>query len=438
MPKSWQKYLTGIVLLLGTGMAIGWIYDYPDRGLLIAALAVLAWQIRQLLSFERVLRSEEFDQIPYGDSIWAQMLSRYSHLKDRNRLHKRRYRSLLKEVRKSANALPDGGIVLNELHEVVLCNKAAKALVGFKPRKDRGQRVDNILRDPVFKKYLDSGDSGEGVEIRSPLHENHWLFCRLVPYGANQQLLLIRDITEAKRLATMRREFAANASHELRSPLTVINGYLDSIAEDPELPAHWRKPVEQMQQQAMRMNSIVAELLELSRLESSESVTEAQVIDVCGLLAVARKAYADREGIATIDVELQSRVQLLGSNVEIESVIANLLSNAVRHTPADGNILLRWSSGADGATLAVIDDGEGMSEEHIPRITERFFRVDPGRSRDDGGIGLGLAIVKHVLGRHDARLEIRSQIGKGSEFLCHFPPDRMVDDSVVQQFVTEM
>lgn len=423
--------------MLAGGAAVGWLYDHVDWGLLIAALVLLAWQARQLLAFENALSQRKLDHIPYGESIWSQMLARYSHLKQRNRLHKKRYRTLLKEVRKSANALPDGGIVLNSDHEVKLCNKAAKSLVGFRPRRDRGQRVDNILRDPEFVNFLKLEKFSDGIEIRSPVHEGHWLFCRLVPYAADQTLLLIRDVTQAKRMSTVRREFAANASHELRSPLTVVSGYLDSIAEDPEVPDHWRKPLMEMQNQTNRMNNIVSELLELSRLEGSDVVTENQVVDVAGLLSAANKSLAGNDGVPAINIELESRAQLLGSNVEIESVIGNLLSNAIRHTPSGGTITLRWRDSKFGAELDVIDNGEGIAAEYIPRITERFFRVDPGRSRDDGGIGLGLAIVKHALSRHDAILEVQSEIGKGSQFTCRFPASRIADESALQSYVTK-
>ncbi|MGH8221854.1 MAG: phosphate regulon sensor histidine kinase PhoR [Woeseiaceae bacterium] len=426
MPESWRRFLTGTVLLLAGGTLIGWIYGHPDWGLLIAALVGLAWHVRQLLVFERALRTGDFEPLRYGEGIWSKIFARFSYLKQQGRKHKQRYRRLLKEVRNSANALPDGGIVLNADYEILLCNAAAQDLVGFRPRQDRGQRVDNILRDPRFIQYLKSQKFETGVEIMSPVQESHWLFCRLVPYGADQKLLIVRDITERRRLASMRREFVANASHELRSPLTVISGYLDTLSDDPEVPAGWRAPLAQMRLQAARMNNIVAELLELSRLESATGASANQQVDMHGLLVSARKAYAGREDVANIRVDCESRAQILGSIAEIESVIGNLLSNAVRHTPRDGEVILRWSTGPDGGHLAVIDNGEGIAEDHIPRLTERFFRVDPGRSRDDGGVGLGLAIVKHALGRHDAELEIKSRLGEGSSFVCHFPPERIV------------
>ncbi len=425
-----RKYIMGLSLLLGGSMFVGWLYGQPDRGLLAGTLVVLIWHIWHLLSLEKALRTRDFEDMPYGEGIWSQVFSHFSYLNQRNRRRKRSYQELLKQIRQSTNAMPDGAIVLDANHEVLMCNKAAKELVGVKPRKDRGLRVDTILRDPSFVAYLNSSEFKDGVEIPSPVREDGRLYCRLVPYGGDQLLLLIRDITERIRLTTMRRDFVANASHELRSPLTVITGYLDTISGDPDTPQHWQKPIVQMHAQAMRMNMLVAGLLELSRLDSPV-LAEDGTIDVAGLLTAAKQTYVGSTSVAEIFIDNLSAARLHGSVAEIESVIANLLSNAVRYTPPDGRITMTWSDDNSGAKLTVTDTGEGIAEEHFPRLTERFFRVDAGRSRDDGGMGLGLAIVKHVLSRHEAELEISSIRGEGSTFTCHFPAARVVPGSPV-------
>ncbi len=425
VPVAWRRFLAGLILWLAAGAFVGWLYGNPERGLLAAALVALGWQVRHLLKFEQALRTRNFDYLGYGEGIWAAVFARYWHLKERNRRHKHNYRRLLREVRDSANAIPDGGIVLNESMEILLCNPAAEGLAGFDARKDRGQRVDNILRDPDFARYLATGEYASGVEIPSPHREDEWLYCRVVPYGAGQKLLLIRDITERKRLARMRHDFVANASHELRSPLTVLSGYLDSLVNDPEAPPHWRKPLGQMHAQSTRMTRIVRDLLELSRLEATEPDGADEAIDVSWLLTAA--AHDDAAAGPEIVVEADSRAALHGNPVEIETVVSNLLSNARRHTPPDGTIRLQWFDDEHGgAALTVEDTGEGVPEELIPRLTERFFRVDRGRSREEGGTGLGLAIVKHILGRHDGELEIRSTPGKGSSFRCRFPASRVI------------
>lgn len=426
MSDSARKFLIGLALLLGAGAAIGWLYGYAAWGLLVAALIALAWQVRQLVGFERALRTGNFDHFRDGEGIWAQMFSRFRFENERAARRKQSYRLLLREVRKSTNAMPDGAVILDTDNEIVMCNRAAKHLAGLKRKKDRGQRVDNILRDPGLVQLLQSEDYKSTIEIPSPVHDGSWLNCRVVPYGADQKLLLLRDVTERLRLSKMRRDFVANASHELRSPLTVISGYLDVLADDPNMPAAWGKPVSQMLGQAGRMRQILGELLELSRLESAGPAKSDQPVDVLKLIEATTQALGGHANVAPVTIDVGSAAKLRGNSAEIETVIVNLLSNAIRYTPPDGEITISWRSGETGADLIVADTGEGIDPEHIPRLTERFFRVDKGRGREDGGIGLGLAIVKHVLARHDAELIVTSEATVGSEFRCHFPAERLV------------
>jgi two-component system phosphate regulon sensor histidine kinase PhoR len=224
----------------------------------------------------------------------------------------------------------------------------------------------------------------------------------------------------------MRRDFVANASHELRSPLTVVRGYLDSLAEDPVLDEGWREPVREMQRQSERMHGIVSDLLELSRLEAGGSEAEQEPIDVAGLLALIRKEVLARpDRPAQFDLDLESDALLLGAEPELHSIFQNLVTNAVKYTPSAGTVSVRYWTDGHGGHVAVTDTGIGIPAVHIPRLTERFYRVDAGRSRKLGGSGLGLAIVKHALQRHGAQLEITSEEGKGSTFTCHFPPARV-------------
>lgn len=425
MPDARRKFLIGLALLLLGGAFLGWLYGRPELGLLAAALLALIWQLRQMFIFERALRDDNFDAVRYGSEFWSQAFARFDKLKNRGQKHKKRYRRLLKEVRKSTNAMPDGAIILDDRFEVKLCNPAAQALVGFDPRLDRGQRVDNILRDPDFGEYLRSDNYEEGIEIASPLRDGEWLYCRVVPYGENQRLLIIRDVTERVRLHKMRRDFVANASHELRSPLTVISGYLDALASDPEAPPDWQRPLSQMQVQARRMAGIVSELIELSRLETSGVAPDDEDVDVPEVIRAAIEALTEPDGQPAIEMDIRTESHLRGSAGDIESVVTNLLSNALRYTPADGTVTVRWEDSPEGALLVVEDTGEGIAADHIPRLTERFFRVDRGRAREEGGVGLGLAIVKYALTRHDAELEVESNVGVGSTFTCRFPANRV-------------
>ena len=426
MSETSRKFLIGVLSLLLAGTFIGWLYGRPNWGLLGACLVVLIWLVRQLLTFERALRTDEYADLRYGEGIWEQMLSKYRFEKERGARREMSYQLLLREVRKSTNAMPDGAVILDANNEIVTCNRAAKKLAGLKRKKDRGQRVDNILRAPELVKLLQLNDYESSVEITSPLNEGIWLNCRVVRYGADQKLLLLRDITERIRLSKMRRDFVANASHELRSPLTVISGYLDVISDDDSITDTWKNPVAQMRSQAARMRQILGELLELSRLESAGPAKFDEPVDVAELIDSSIQAFSGHANVAKISIDVTSTAKLQGNSAEIETVIVNLLSNAIRYTPADGVITVGWHSDANGADLVVADTGEGIDSEHIPRLTERFFRVDKGRSRDDGGIGLGLAIVKHVLARHDAELVVSSEAGVGSEFRCHFSPARRV------------
>lgn len=421
-----RKFLIGLALLLGAGATIGWLYGHAGFGLMAAAAVALVWQVRQLLSFDRAMRTGDFDNFRLGEGIWEQIFSRLHYEHEKAARYKKSYRQLLREIQKSTNAMPDGAVILTADNEIVSCNRAAKQLAGLKRKKDRGQRIDNILRDPGLLRVLQDDDPVTNIEMASPVNDGGWLDCRVVPYGADQRLLLLRDVTETRRLRKMRRDFVANASHELRSPLTVISGYLDSLADDESIPETWARPVEQMQTQTQRMQQILGEMLELSRLESAGKAKVNELVDVAELLEATRQAFAGHADVARIEIAVESQATLTGSSAEIETLIVNLVSNAVRCTPKDGKISLTWRDGDDGADLIVADTGEGISADDIPRLTERFFRVDRGRARQDGGTGLGLAIVKHVLARHDAELIITSELGKGSEFRCHFPSNRVV------------
>ncbi|MEM7432366.1 MAG: phosphate regulon sensor histidine kinase PhoR [Pseudomonadota bacterium] len=425
MTHTSRKYIVGVLLCLAAGAVIGWFYGEVERGILIAALVSLIWHMRHLLAFGNALRTGDFMYFRQGDGIWQQIYSQLRYERDRGSAYKKQHRQLLKEFRRSTNAIPDGAIMLNSANEIVVSNQASKHLAGIKQRKDRGRRVDNILRDPDVSELLDTHDATVTIDIESPVKENVWLNCRVVPYGRGQKLLLLRDVTDRKLLQKMRRDFIANASHELRSPLTVISGYLDMFADDKKMPADFAQPIDSMQSQARRMAKIVDELLQLSRLESAGAASDDEVIDVVAILTDIRKQYDGQLGTPAIELDLASSASLLGNAHEFESIVGNLVSNALRHTPATGTVSITWQSDSDGARLSVSDTGEGIASEHIPRLTERFFRVDRGRARQDGGIGLGLAIVKYALERHQAELLIESEPDVGSTFTCVFPATRV-------------
>ncbi|MCL4791976.1 MAG: phosphate regulon sensor histidine kinase PhoR, partial [Gammaproteobacteria bacterium] len=421
MPEIWTSTLVRLVLGLIAGALIGLIYDRPALGMLIVALGALAWHLYNLYRLERWLTTGSIADIPDGEGVWPPVFAKIQFIKTKAKRRGKRFRRLVKELRASTEAFPDGGVILNAQHEILNYNLAARVLLDLKVRVDRGQRIENLLRHPEFIAYLRSPGDRPAVEIPSPTGGDTWLSCRLIPYGPDQTLLLIRDISQRVKIERVRRDFVANASHELRTPLTVMMGYLDTLAEDPAKPPVWVQPIRVMQEQVQRMFRLVEDLLQLSRLESGQPVARDRAVSVADLIELARRDAQSLPGFGgQIEVQINSDVNVLGEESELQSVVSNLVANAVRYTPAEGRITISWNVDRDGGHLAVVDTGIGMSEADIPRVTERFYRADGGRARQSGGTGLGLSIVKYALRRHDADLEIRSRLGHGSTFICHF------------------
>ena len=294
--------------------------------------------------------------------------------------------------------------------------------------RDIGQRIDNLIRHPAFVAYLKDGDYTEPLRLRSPVNENLVLLIYVIPYGSEKRLLVVRDITRLDRLEQVRKDFVANVSHELGTPLTVISGYIEAMTLNEDSPAEARhEALLQMQQQTSRMKNMVDDLLLLSRLEVAEQHAAATEVHVPTLLS---SMYDQLIGFADAGQEIkliaQDGLTLKGDERELYSAFSNLVTNAIKYTPADGQITIKWYVDGDNAVFEVSDSGSGIPEKDIPRLTERFFRVDDSRSRENGGTGLGLAIVKHVLTHHDAYLEVNSELDKGSVFRCVFPGERVV------------
>ncbi len=423
---AWQ-HLLGIFGGLLAALACGWIIDRPGLCASLYLAVIVAWQARNLIRFEHWLRLRSILKPPDMDGLWGNTVATANRLYQRKRFHKRRALTLLRELRRMTSAMPDGAILLGPMREILWFNPTAADWLGLRRKLDYGIRIENLIRQPEFVEYVAGGGSGPGPRIHMPNLGDRWFAFNLITTsGRDLQLLIVRDVTSEARLESMRRDFVANASHELRSPLTVVRGYLDTLAEDPVLDEGWREPVREMQRQSERMHGIVSDLLELSRLEAGSSEAEREPIDVAGLLALMRKEVLARpDRPAQFDVHLESDALLLGAEPELHSIFQNLITNAVKYTPSAGRVSVRYWTDGLGGHVAVADTGIGIPAAHIPRLTERFYRVDAGRSRKLGGSGLGLAIVKHALQRHGAQLEITSEEGKGSTFTCHFPPARV-------------
>jgi two-component system phosphate regulon sensor histidine kinase PhoR len=408
---------------LGAALLLGWWFGAVGWWVAGALAFYVAHTLRNLFTLDRVLAGHRGFPLFETRGLWAEIFARVDRIRAKARNRKKKYHRLLREVRESTGALSDGGIILNADCEILWFNPAARRLLGLDPATDIGCRLDNLLRHPDFVAYL-ANPTGDGIAVPSP-QEDGWLTAQIIPYGKDQQLAILRDITREMQLERTRRDFVANASHELRSPLTVISGYLDTLAEDDEIPASWRDPVAEMQRQAERMTRILRDLIELTRLESTESTAAHDFVDVVGMLKLLAQDFQG-ENRPVVTLEAQTDAALLGSESELHSIFFNLVNNAVRFTPSSGTVRIVWRADERGPVFEVVDTGIGIAEEQIPRVTERFYRVDPGRSRATGGTGLGLAIVKHALQRHAGTLSIRSREGEGSTFSCRFPSSRLV------------
>ena len=425
--REWRRLAAGAVLLATADHLLGltpWL-------LLAGACAYVAWHVYHVHLLARWLASGGREPEPHTRGIWAQVFESLSRIHRQNRKRKKRLRKVVVRFQQAAEAMPDGAVVLDGDGTILWMNQASNRLLGLQRSRDAGQPIANLLRHPAFADALDAEAFDEPLHMASPLREEQQLLIRIVPYGGSRRLMLVRDVTRIHNLEQMRKDFVANVSHELRSPLTVIAGYLEAIEDDDLLPAELRRPVLRMSQQASRMGRIVDDLLRLSRLDATPGAASGEPVAVAEMLdMIARDAGALSEGAHRVHCGTEPGLSLLGDWNELYSAFSNVAFNAVQHTPAGGTIRLQWSPDGEGARLDVTDSGDGIEAHHVARLTERFYRVDKARSREMGGTGLGLAIVKHVLVRHDARLEIESRPGDGSRFSCRFPPHRTVHSEV--------
>ncbi|MGB8694869.1 MAG: phosphate regulon sensor histidine kinase PhoR [Steroidobacteraceae bacterium] len=427
MSASLWLLMARVAAGLAAGMVLGLAFGHPAAGVGVVLSALLAREYFRLRRVLRWQRSHQGADAPELEGDWGELTALIARLQRRKQYHKRRLMRLLRELRRSTAAIPDGVVALNPQGEILWFNRTAARLLQLRSRTDVGLRIENLVRQPEFIRYLRGGEFAQGVVVSAALDAELYLHIQLVPYGDGQSLMLVRDVTRQQRLEAMRKDFVANASHELRSPLTVIAGYLETLSQDPALEPGLAGPIAEMRRQSTRMTGIIEDLLSLSRLEASDGEAERKPIDMTAMIGLLlRDLVARIDPATTVQGAAQSSERLLGDEVQIHSACANLLDNAAKYTPVGGTISMRWWVDGAGGHFSVQDSGIGIGAEHIPRLTERFYRVDPGRSRATGGSGLGLAIVKHVLQRHGATLEISSTEGRGSLFTCHFPADRLV------------
>jgi two-component system phosphate regulon sensor histidine kinase PhoR len=429
---AWRQTVVRLVLWLLLAIAAGW-WTGEMAWCLLAAVSAVAlrgywrlFRVARFLDWRRQLRTV------HGQGMWAALETLIFRRQTETRARTRRLVGLLRAYRQAATAMPEGALVIDrDSLEVVWFNKAARRLLGLRYPQSLGALLPSAWPDATVTDWIRAGRADESLtDLPAPGDPGLRLGLRLLHYSPREWLLVVRDVTQLVRLEQVRRDFVANVSHELRTPLTVIHGYLDMM--EPDENPEWAPMVSEMRKQSQRMSELLEDLLTLSRLEAREHLAGEPVAMAPMLSTLRREAEALSHGRHAIDVRDEAGCDLDGSSKELHSAFSNLVSNAIRYTPAGGRIEVVFRRLPDGgAALAVVDSGFGIPAEHLPRLTERFYRVSTSRSRESGGTGLGLSIVKHVLGLHQARLEIASEVGRGSTFTCVFGPDRVLERQAV-------
>lgn len=370
-------------------------------------------------------------KIPRGFGIWEDVLSSLYQEQRRNSRQQTQLSATLGRFQHAASALPDGVVVLNAQNEIEWCNQPAESQLGLLLAKDMHKPINYLVRHKDFLRYLQGNDYDEPIKLKS-WHNEDMLEFKIVNYGTRQRLLICRDVTQLDKIDEMRRDFIANVSHELRTPLTVVGGFLETLKDmEGAIPESTLTYFNMMQDQTMRMKLLIDDLLVLSKIESNAQPPEDDTINIKELIAMlANDARGLSQGKHTITINTVDDINLTGAVREIQSAFSNLVSNAIRYSPDGGEITIKWAIENDKPTFSVTDQGIGIEQQHIERLSERFYRVDRGRSRLTGGTGLGLSIVKHILTRHQASLNISSEIGQGSTFSAIFTNERVIQEQI--------
>ncbi|HEY5717232.1 MAG TPA: phosphate regulon sensor histidine kinase PhoR [Motiliproteus sp.] len=412
-----------MLLILCAAALGGWLFGYTAAALLLALLGLLGWNIYQQQRLLRWLKAEDGSEVPEASGNWEELYDSLYHRLKRHHAAEAQLKSVIGRIQDSTQALRDGVVMIDADGEIDWWNRAAVRLLGLKRPDDVGQAITNLIRDPRFVRYFERRDYTDPLDLPSPVSPQLLLQYTITEFGQSERLMLVRDVTRLHALERMRRDFVGNASHELRTPLTVIRGYLETLQDQFDAQPPIKRALQQMEAQAKRMGNLVNDMLMLNRLETTDSLLDELPIDVGRML---REIHAEAQLLADerghqISLEIDERYLLLGQEKELFSCFSNLVLNAIKYTTEPGSISVRWWVDDSGGHFRVQDSGIGIDQHHISRLTERFYRVDDGRSRAQGGTGLGLAIVKHVLIRHSAILRVESKPNQGSTFSCHFP-----------------
>lgn len=417
-----------LLTLVSLAGFIGLLFGHMMTFMFIASFMYALWLQRSFYKLLYWLEKPKKNKSPSAEGVIDNVCRHIESMRNQNRARKKKLSGYLKRFQAATSALPDAVVVLGDYGEVEWANASAQIMLGIKWPKDNHLRMNNLIRDPSFQVLMDSRPgTGQVAFVTSPVDSRIELEMKIVTYLGGERLLIARDMTQTVKLQKMRRDFVANVSHELRTPLTVLRGYLGTF--DKNSPQdQWQSALPVMLEQSEKMRVMLHDLLELSQLETGEKPLRHLAIDMSvflrALIAEAKELADYKQQSITLDIK--SDMMLLGDRDELHSAISNLIFNAVKYTEKECHIHVGWRVTKSAAEVYVLDDGEGIAEHHLERLTERFYRADSGRAQQSGGTGLGLAIVKHVLQRHDAEIKISSELGAGSQFVCVFAKRRAV------------
>ncbi len=421
---STRNIIVRLITVFIASAIVGYLLDKTLLVMLLTSVTLLCWHYSHLFKLINWVWQSKAISPPQSEGIWGLVYDGLYRQIKTQRAKQKQQNEKIRRFRDGAEALPDAALMLTQELTIEWANKKAQRILGVRWPSDLGQRIDNLLRAPEFAEYLGKESFDSPCLVVSPVNAEVQLEIRLMAYGSEHVLLLARDISNIHRLEQMRRDFVANVSHELKTPLTVVRGYVEMIQSAEEgFDPHWQKAFSTIEGQVSRMDRLVEQLLNLSKVENNndddkQSVNMAQLIST--LVEDAKWLNQEKQHIITLN--MSTDIGITGIETELKSACSNLLSNAIAYTPAHGEIKVTWEKEGNKAKFSVKDNGDGIKPEHLNRLTERFYRIDRSRSRDTGGSGLGLAIVKHVLHHHQAELVINSYWGKGSEFTIYFDP----------------
>lgn len=435
-----------VCLILSASLAVGWVFGLPLQATLAAAIGIIAWQIIRLRQLLLWIKNPTVNELPDSAGQLYLLHRELSRKARAARARKRQLASLFSQFRHAVSALPDAIILIDQLGHIRWANKNAERIFGVRWPQDANLRLGNLVRNPKLQSALNVQTTHDispqskydtnpaaldghqaGIEIHSSLDPDTVINVKLIQYTAELKMVLGRDVTRLVKVNRARTDFVANVSHELKTPLTVLRGYLEIMQNNLTLDVALKEPLQQMALQSERMHLLVQDLLFLAKLEDNQPannrkpVAVPQVINT--IVEMTQSELAAKKHQLELDIDQQ--LKIYGSKSDLQSAFTNLLMNAINYTRSGGVIRISWQANEEQAEFAIKDNGRGVQAHHLPRLTERFYRVDADRSRAGGGTGLGLAIVKHVLQRHGAQLHIESVEGQGSVFTCVFPATRV-------------